>query len=177
MSLNRRNALGPAFEKEQSPPLGRTVYFSKRRLLDRPWYCRYVVPEAYVYFVQLTVAAPSSHTWKCELTKASRPAEEFQKSKLSGKPRLWNPEVKNRQGANCLWNVNGLFIKGSSSICIYPFPQPPVFPEMCVQLEIELGEIQAQCDPGGFAIVLCFFSRPPFLGELSVTGGRNRFEL
>lgn len=128
----QKECITPGFWERAVPPLGRTVYFSKRRLLDRPWYCRYVVPEAYVYFVQLTVAAPSSHTWKCELTPASWRGLRISKSKLSGKPRLWNPEVKNRQGANCLWNVNGLFIKRLLQHLYLPLPPTPTLFLKCV---------------------------------------------
>lgn len=33
-----------------------TVYFYNRRLLDCPWYCRYAVPKAFVYFIRLTMS-------------------------------------------------------------------------------------------------------------------------
>lgn len=64
----QKECITPGFWERAVPPLGCTVYFCKRRLLDRPWSCGDVVPEAYGYFVPRSVAAPSSHTWTGELT-------------------------------------------------------------------------------------------------------------
>lgn len=104
------------------PQLCFTVYFYNRRLLDRLWYYRYVVPKAYVYFIKLTMAArhvqAATHV-KAELTQARRRGLRISKVNYQ---ESWGHETHNGQAANCLWSLNGLFIKGFSSICIFsPF--------------------------------------------------------
>lgn len=104
------------------PQLCFTVYFYNRRLLDRLWYYRYVVPKAYVYFIKLTMAAQhvqaATHV-KAELTQTSRRGLRISKVNYQ---ESWGHETHNGQAANCLWSLNGLFIKGFSSICIFsPF--------------------------------------------------------
>lgn len=122
MSLNRRNALHSSLRKSSPSVVFHCVYFYNRRLLDCPWYYRYVVPKAYEYFIKLTMAAwhvqAATHV-KAELTQASRRGLRISKVNY---PESWGHETQNGQAANCLWSLNGLFIKGFSSICIFsPF--------------------------------------------------------
>lgn len=50
-----------------------TVYFYNRRLLDCPWYCRYAVPKAFVYFIKLTVSPRDLHAATCAAAARAEP--------------------------------------------------------------------------------------------------------
>lgn len=150
--------------------LGFTVYFYNRRLLDRPRYCRYAEP-GLMYTSSnwpWQLGFPTHHTCEGRPTPGQPGTAGNPESKLSNKPRLWDPEVKAGQGANCHWSLNSLFIKDSSSLCT---PHTLSW-KVCSTLK-ELRETQSPCDHCGFGVELCFLSRSPLLGELD--SYRNKF--
>lgn len=105
------------FEKVQSFTCF-TVYFYNRRLLDRPRYCRSVVPKAYVYFVKLTTAA--RHV-KAGPGQACRTGLRISKVNYQQSRGNETQKLKMGRGANCLWSLNGFIYKRLlQHLCFFP---------------------------------------------------------
>lgn len=145
-----------------------TVYFYNRRLLARPWYCRYVGPKL-MY---------TSSDWPRQLQAATHVTAELTLANPTGLSlskvnyqESWGSEtqkLKNGQGANCLWSLNGLFIKGFSSICIF-FP----FLEKCVQLERNWGKCRRRMAVVDLELSSASSQGPYFWESPSVQGGQK----
>lgn len=63
-----------------------TVYFYNRRLLDCPWYCRYAVPKAFVYFIRLTMSPRNLPAAACARAEGGR-ADRAARSASTRAPR------------------------------------------------------------------------------------------
>lgn len=150
-----------------------TVYFYNRRLLDRPWYCRYAVPKAYVYFVKLTTATchlPAAAHVKSELSLASPTGLRISKVNYQESRGSETQKLKTGRGANCLWSLNGLFIKGFSSICIF-FP----FLEKCIQLERNWGKCRRRVTDVDLELSSASSQGPQFWESPVRSGARGRW--